>query len=74
MYGYGTGDGDVGVREGANLRQKTLMCGGGDAEDDIVREERGRRENGGEKDRKAVRKEGEGKGGKGGRRERGEVR
>ena len=59
MYGYGTGDGDVGVREGANLRQKTLMCGGGDAEDDIVREERGRREDGGEKDRKAVRKEGE---------------
>jgi hypothetical protein len=50
------------------------MCGGGDAEDDIVREERGRREDGGEKDRKAVRKEGEGKGGKGGRRERGEVR
>ena len=61
MYGYGTGDGDVGVREGANLRQKTLMCGGGDAEDDIVREERGRREDGGEKDRKAVRKEGEGR-------------
>ena len=41
MYGYGTGGGDVGVREGANWRPKTLICGGGDMEDDIIREERG---------------------------------
>ena len=46
-------------------------------EDDILREERGRREDGGEKDKKAVRKEGEGResreeGGRQERREEGE--
>ncbi len=49
-YGYGTGGGDVG--EGGNLRPKTLLYGGGDLEDDILREERrGKSEAGGEKDR-----------------------
>ena len=61
MYGSGTGGGDVGVREGGNWRPKALICGGEDMEDDILREERGRREDGGEKDKKAVRKEGYGR-------------
>ena len=73
-YGYGTGTGgvDVGVREGVNLRPKTLICGGGDRyggryikRRERREERRGRREeDGGEKDRKAVRKEGEGREGK----------
>jgi hypothetical protein len=47
-----------GSRKAGNWRPKTLICGGGDMEDDILREERGRREDGGEKNRKAARKEG----------------
>ena len=84
MCGYGTGGGDVGVREGGNLRPKTLICGGGDRyggryikRRERREERRGRREeDGGEKDRKAVRKEGEGREGReeGGRRERREAR
>ncbi len=76
-YGYGTGGGDVRVGEGGNLRPKTLLCGGGDLEDDILKEERrgkseaGRREGQG---RKAVSNEGEGRReegrGEGGRKER----
>ena len=61
----GSGKAKIGV-------QTTLICGRGDMEDDIIREERAdggkRRESGGkgredegEKDRKAVRKEGEGR-------------
>ena len=55
-----------GYTQGGKWRPKTLyVCGGEDMEEDILRDERGRkrgeegREDGGEKDRKAVRKEGE---------------
>jgi hypothetical protein len=42
--GYGTGRGDVGVREGGNLRPKTLIYWRNEIlEDDILREERGRK-------------------------------